>query len=872
MVDYLTKVILENLRNAFIQLTTTIMNHLSSLYEQLLRLPTSLPGPGYFANQAKEVVFSMKGAVALICTAASLQSCSSLPSSSSSSSTSSSQHHDGQHPSELPYYGLSPPFYPTPVANGTSSSRWSSAYQHALALTSQMTLLELQNLTRGFPGPCVGNTGSIDRLSIPPLCFYDGPSGVRGQEFASAFPAGIHLAATWDADLMYRYGRAVGAEYRGKGVNIALGPLAGPLGRVAKGGRNWEGLGSDPYLAGVGMGRIVEGVQGEGVIATAKHFLLNEQEYRRRWGQDAPDGEGHAISANVGDRALREYVWPFMDALRAGAGAVMCGYNRANHSYVCQNSKLLNGILKTELGFEGFVVTDWDAQMSGVASANAGADMVMPRDGFWGEKLIEAVKNGSVAEERLNDMATRVLAAWLYAGQDDGTYPPVGVAPGGELPGPVDVQADHADLIREIGAAGTVLVKNINGTLPLTRPKFLCVYGYDAIVKSTPWENPDRYGGGYDVNRGWTTFNGTLITGGGSGSSTPPYVVSPFEALSHRIRKDRGMLRWDFHSANPSQQYLNADACLVFINAYASEMSDRPALSDTFSDDLVLNIASWCSQTIVIVHSAGIRLVDPWISHPNVTAVLMAGLPGQESGNSLVDILYGDVNPSGRLPYTIAKKESDYGHLLNPSTGQEEEGGDPFFPEDNFVEGLHIDYRFFDRHGIAPRFEFGFGLSYTTFSYSDLQIYVSIAPGVVQETTMPSLAATTRFAEFPDPDTPVIQGGHPDLWETLFVVRCRVENSGGKYEGREVVQLYVGIPALNEGGEDKETPVRQLRGFKRVGPLAPGEDGEAEFELTRRDLSVWDVEMQQWRLRRGKYKIWVGASSRDLRLSGTFDI
>ncbi|KAK3950290.1 glycoside hydrolase superfamily [Pseudoneurospora amorphoporcata] len=617
------------------------------------------------------------------------------------------------------------------------------------------------------------------------------------------------------------------------------------------------------------MGRIVEGVQGEGVIATAKHFLLNEQEYRRRWAQDAPGGEGHAISANVGDRALREYVWPFMDALKSGAAAVMCGYNRVNQSYACQNSKLLNGVLKTELGFEGFVVSDWDGQMSGVSSANAGLDVVMPRDGFWGEKLIEAVKNGTVAEERLNDMATRVLAAWLYAGQDDGTYPPVGVAPGGQLPDPVDVQEDHADLIREIGAAGTVLVKNVNGTLPLIKPKFLTIYGYDAIVKSTPWENPDRYGGGYDVSRGWTTFNGTLITGGGSGSSTPPYVVSPFEALSARVRADRGMLRWNFHSVNPSQQYLNADACLVFINAYASEMSDRSALSDAFSDDLVENIASWCARTIVVVHSAGIRLVDPWISHPNVTAVLMAGLPGQESGNSLVDILYGDVTPSGRLPYTIAKKESDYGHLLNPSTGQKD-GGDPFFPEDNFVEGLHIDYRFFDRHEIEPRFEFGFGLSYTSFSYSDLEIHVSIAPWV--EEIMPSFAAT-RLAEFPDPDTPIVQGGHPDLWETLFVVRCSIENTGEKYEASEVAQLYVSIPSEeDQEGEENETPVRQLRGFKRVGPLAPGEEGQAKFELTRRDLSVWDVEAQQWRLRRGEYKVWVGASSRDLRLNGTFEI
>ncbi|KAK3401792.1 glycoside hydrolase superfamily [Sordaria brevicollis] len=875
------------------------MKRLTSLYEQL-RPPittTGLPGPGYIAKtQARQVIFYILGAVSLLlCTAALLQSCNPSLLSPAHDIASQTQGQQHEHPSELPYYGLSPPFYPTPIANGSSSVGRSRAYQHALALTSKMTLLELQNLTRGYPGPCVGNTGAVPRLHIPSLCFYDGPSGLRGQELASAFPAGIHLAATWDPILMWRYGMAVGQEYLGKGVHIALGPLAGPLGRVAKGGRNWEGLGSDPYLAGVGMGKIVKGVQGWGVTATAKHFLLNEQEYRRRWGQDAPDGKGHAISANVGDRALREaYVWPFMDALKAGAGAVMCGYNRANHSYACQNSMLLNRVLKTELGFEGFVVSDWDGQMSGAASANAGLDVVMPGAGYWGEKLIEAVNNGSVAEERLKDMATRVLAAYLYAGQDNGQFPPVNVAPGGQVPDPVDVQENHADLIRNIGAAGTVLVKNVKGTLPLTKPKFLAMYGYDAIVKSVPWENPDRYGGGYDVNRGWTTFNGTLITGGGSGSSTPPYVVSPFEALSTRVRADGGMLRWDFHSVNPSQKYLNADPCLVFINAYASEMSDRSALSDSFSDSLVQNIASWCSRTIVVIHSAGIRLVDAWIDHPNVTAVLMAGLPGQESGNSLVDILYGDVNPSGRLPYTIAKQESDYGHLLNPSTGQP--NGDPFFPEDNFTEGLHIDYRYFDKNSITPRFEFGYGLSYTTFSYSHLDIsfvpssssssrpatrptrppWPATAANATIDTTTMANTDRLKLAEFPNPNKPIVQGGHPDLWETLFVVRCSVANSGETYEGWEVAQLYLGIPpeAKEEGNDDDddETPIRQLRGFNRVGPLRPREGAWAEFKLTRRDLSVWDVRAQQWRLRRGEYKVWVGASSRDLRLSGTIVI
>ena len=470
-----------------------------------------------------------------------------------------------------------------------------------------MTIEEKVNLTRGFPGPCVGNTGEVPRLAIPTICFYDGPDGIRGQEFVSAFPAGIHVAATFDKDLMYKYGRALGDEFYGRGINVALGPVAGPLGRIARGGRNWEGLSNDPYLAGAGLGLITRGIQHAGVIATPKHFLFNEQEFRRRWYPEY----GDAVSANVDDRTLHElYAFPFMDALREGAGAVMCSYQRANHSYACQNSKLLNGVLKTELGFEGFIVSDWDGQMSGVASANAGLDLVMPGAGFWGDNLTQAVRNGSVAEERLSDMATRILASWYYLGQDrpkdDFPRPPAIFSNEEKHNDPFDVRADHHKLIRQIGSAGTVLVKNTRDTLPLRSPKFLCVYGPNAALMQKPWDNPDRYGGGYDVNFGWTTFNGTLITGGGSGSTTPGYVVSPFHALHEKVvTRDRGILRWDFESSSPEAKWANADACLVFVNAYASEIYDRTSLTDEFGDRLVLNVAGWCERTVVVVHSVG---------------------------------------------------------------------------------------------------------------------------------------------------------------------------------------------------------------------------------------------------------------------------
>ncbi|KAK5133582.1 hypothetical protein LTR08_007622 [Meristemomyces frigidus] len=736
--------------------------------------------------------------------------------------------------SEVPYYGQSPPVYPTPEGTGGANPAWRSAYTRARSLVTQMTLEERVNVTRGHTGLCVGNSGNVSRLGVPALCFSDAPDGIRGQEFVSAFPAQITVGSTFDRGLMYQYGKALGQEYRGKGINVALLPVGSPLGRLARGGRAWEGFGADPYLSGAGMGAVVDGVQGQGVIGQAKHWLLYEQEYRR-----LPGSEGESISSNVDDRTLHElYAFPFMDALHAGVASVMCSYNRANNSYASQNSKLLNGVLKTELGFQGFVTSDWTAQQAGVASANAGLDLTMPDGGYWGDNLTEAVRNGSVSETRVNDMVTRILAAWFHLNQDQG-YPEVGVYNYNVQHPIIDVQDDHASLIREIGAAGTVLVKNVNGTLPLKAPRFLNIYGYDAKLPDSPWTTPSRYGGGYDVNFDWHTFNGTLVTGGGSGSNTPPYIISPFQALQDRVIRDRGTLRWDFDSVNPTI-YANAEACLVFINAYASESFDRTTLTDTFSDQLVQNVATNCSNTIVVIHSAGIRVVDAWIDHPNVTAVVYALLPGQESGNAIADVLYGDVSPSGRLPFTVAKNESDYGELLNSTVSSGP------FPQSNFTEGLYIDYRHFDLYNITPRFEFGYGLSYSTFSYSNLT--VSAISGV-------------NMTEYPPATTVVTQGGQPALWEVLFNITVTITNTGS-VAAAEVPQLYIGIPTA---------PERQMRGFDRVHILCEGH-ATVTFPLTRRDLSVWDVVAQKWKLQGGSYPLWVGASSRDVKVTGSLKV
>jgi beta-glucosidase len=547
---------------------------------------------------------------------------------------------------------------------------------------------------------------------------------------------------------------------------------------------------------------------------------------------------------------------------------VVCSYQRLNNSYSCHNSKALNGLLKTELNFQGFVVSDWSAQHTGIASAMAGLDMVMPdANKYWGAKLTEAVQNGSVPESHITNMATRIMAAWYLSGQDNPDLPPVGagIPADFEKPHPLIDARDPDDegLLLEGAIQGHVLLKNLNNALPLSNPRLLSIYGYDAKA-------PDSYAAEAGMN-GWLlglqshdyrtvvcgfasigghcppfppiAANGTIISGGGSAAVTPVYISSPFQALEARARCDRTQLFWHFDGTAAMNS--EADACLVFINAAASEGVDRPALRDDYSDGLVLDIASRCSNTMVIIHNAGVRLIDQWIEHPNVTAVIFAHLPGQDSGEAITKILYGDVSPSGKLPYSLPRNESDYGALLNPVTST---GWDQYFPQDNFTEGVFIDYRAFDMNGITPRFEFGYGMTYTTFSYSNLTVRRS--------------GNLSNLSEYPV--GPVIPGGSADLWETIVEVTADITNTG-QMEAAEVAQLYIQIPAEGQ-------PLLQLRGFEKTN-IPPGETRTVTFSIRRRDLSIWDVVAQKWKLILGaQYPIFVGASSRILMLNGTLEL
>ncbi|KAI3390563.1 hypothetical protein diail_9198 [Diaporthe ilicicola] len=744
------------------------------------------------------------------------------------------------------FYGQSPPVYPAPHAKGLGN--WASAFSAAEALVGQMTLEEKLNVTSGHTNPantCSGNTGSVPRLGWPGLCLQDAGNGVRAADLTSSYPSGIHVGASWDRNLTYRRGLEMGKEFRIKGANIALGPVAGPLGRTALGGRNWEGFAVDPYLSGVLSAETIKGIQDAGVMANLKHLIANEQETWRR-----PYNDTEAVSSNIDDKTMHElYLWPFMDGVRAGAVTAMCSYNRVNNSYGCQNSKLMNGLLKTELGFQGFVVSDWNARTGGVAGPLAGLDMIMPNGTSWAVSLTASVKNGTVSEDRVTDMANRILAAWYLLGQNDPSFPAPGVGIQNlSLPHDlIDARDPGArPTLLEGAAAGHVLVKNINNALPLQNPRMLSIFGYDAQAPPTKnidklfelgYESQPEMGDatlGFEAHFSQRAPEGVIFAGGRSGSNGPSYIDSPFGALTQRAKENGTYLNWDLRSGNPLVNPMS-DACLVFINAMATEGWDRDGLHDDFSDGLVLNVASKCANTIVIVHAAGIRLVDQWIEHPNVTASIIAHLPGQDIGESLVSLLYGEVSPSGKLPYTLARNESDYGDLYEPCKPASE---DDHFPQCNYTEGVYIDYRHFDANNIEPRFEFGFGLSYTTFEYTG---------GSVQSTPMSSSLSQRVIAD-------------ESIWAVVASVSAKITNTG-VVAAEEIAQLYIGIP----GG-----PAKQLRGFEKV-RLEPAQQAEVTFELTRRDLSVWDVVSQGWVMQPGRYDVYVGASSRDIRWKGVYE-
>jgi beta-glucosidase len=548
---------------------------------------------------------------------------------------------------------------------------------------------------------------------------------------------------------------------------------------------------------------------------------------------------------------------------------------------------------------------------------------------FWGTNLTIAVANGTVPEWRLDDACVRIMSAYYLVGRDESqvpinfdswtqqTYAPIHIAvesPIGLVNEHVDVRDEHARLIREIGRASTVLLKNTNNALPLSgKERQVGVFGEDA--------GSNAYGPNGCPDRGCD--NGTLAMGWGSGTANFPYLITPEGALQHYITTETDGLVYAVTAQGATSQVQAlaplVDLALIFVNADSGEgyisvdgnVGDRNNLTLwKQGDELIKNISSLCNNTVVVMHTVGPVLLTDWYDNDNITAIIWAGLPGQESGNAIVDVLYGHYNPGGKLPFTLGPSRESYGTdlLYEPNNGQFDA------PQDDFTEGVFIDYRAFDKMNITPIYEFGFGLSYTTFDYSDLAITPENAdpyvPSSGMTTAAPSLGKNASSEDFSpylfpngsfprvskyiypylnstdpaiasgDPDyglptsdyvpagatdgspQPLVPaggapGGNPGLWSVLYTVTATITNTGD-VEGDEVAQLYVSL-----GGD--EPPV-VLRGFERL-TIAPGSSATFTAPLTRRDLSVWDTASQNWIPAEGPVTVYVGSSSRKLPLS-----
>ena len=616
------------------------------------------------------------------------------------------------------------------------------------------------------------------------------------------------------------------------------------------------------------MEETILGMQSNGLQACAKHWVAYEQETQRN---PTYDENGvllqESVSSNLDDRTMHElYMWPFANAVRAGLSSIMCSYNRINGSYACENSKSLNGLLKKELGFQGYVMSDWGGTHSGMASIESGLDMDMPgglgqyglnpgpASYFWGN-ITSSISNGTLDVSRLDDMIIRIMTPYYFLGQDE-NYPPVDPATADlntfsprstwfeqfVLNGTRsrDVRADHNVVIRKLGAASTVLLKNIKNTLPLNTPRSIAVFGNDASEDTQGYYNQDDF------------EYGTLSVGGGSGTGRLTFLVTPLEAIKAKAKSDGALVQQFLNNTLIATSDISSlviptppEVCLVFLKTWAEEGADRLSLDTDWDGNAVVeNVASYCNNTVVVTHSSGINNL-PWADHPNVSAILAAHYPGEESGNAIVDILYGAVNPSAKLPYTIALETDDYNAL--PITAVN--STDPYAWQAYFDEKLEIDYRYFDAQNMSVRYEFGFGLSYTTFELSNMTI-TAVGSGTV--------TAVSKSQE-------TVPGGNPALWEALYTVSVDLKNTGS-VNGATIPQLYISMPS-----SAPSTPPKQLRGFEKVF-LEAGASEAVQFTLMRRDLSYWDIALQDWAVPSGEIGVNLGFSSRDIKLTGSMTI
>ncbi|MCZ4123691.1 glycoside hydrolase family 3 C-terminal domain-containing protein [Streptomyces sp. H39-S7] len=629
--------------------------------------------------------------------------------------------------------------------------------------------------------PYVGNLSAIPSLCIPSVGLHDGPGGVGGGlTGVTQLPSAVSSAATWDTGLQQRYGSVAGKEFAGKGADVALGPTLNIV-RDPRWGRAFETYSEDPYLSGEMAVANIRGIQGEGVMAQAKHVAVYNQETNRNGPKD---------NAIVDTRTLQEIYLPgFQTAVSKGAAAsVMCGYSTVNGAYDCQHPYLLNTALYEQADFGGFVTSDWGGTHSTVESANSGMTMEMPGGSFYSNLLAQAVADGKVTQATLDTMVSRVLTQMFAFGLFDKQRTGSTTA--------VVTSAAHRATARQIAEQGSVLLKN-TGLLPLST----------ASTHSIALLGPDAGAGVRSV-------------GGGSAVVTSSGTVSPLTGIQNRVAGTGTTVQYNDGKDIAAAVALAraSDVAVVCVGYMEGEGADLKGIDLTAAqNDLVTQVAAANPRTVVVLNT-GSAVTMPWLGR--VQAVLEEWYAGQEVGNAVARLLFGDTNPSGKLPVTFPASLAD----VPAHTAAQWPGTDGTV---QYSEGLKVGYRWYDAGDVTPLFPFGFGLSYTTFSFSGLQVGTPDASG-----------ATT--------------------------VSATVTNTGDR-AGAEIAQLYVGAPAST--GE----PVRQLRGFQRV-ELQPGESGRVAFTVTAHDLAHWSDTTDGWTTTPGAYRILVGASSRDLPLTGTLTV
>jgi beta-glucosidase len=626
----------------------------------------------------------------------------------------------------------------------------------------------------------IGQVAGIPNLCVKPMNLEDGPSGVGdGNGGVTAFPDGENAAATWDPALIQQEGSAKGAEFAGKGVNVALGPTTN-LVRDPRWGRTYETYGEDPYLAGRITSAEVQGLQSQGVMAMVKHAAAYDQE-------QYPNGKNNET---VGKQAMEElYLAPFQSAVEQSAPAsVMCSYAVVNGYSSCQNAEIQRDGLDSQANFGGYIASDWGAAGPAVADAEGGLDIAMPFDSYAND-LGTALDNGTFSQATLNAIVARILTQMFAFGMFDNPQ-------SGSLSDTVTTAA-HQQTALQLGEEGTVMLKN-NGVLPLD-PKgdeSIAVIGTD---------------GGAAVE----------IAGGGSGGVSSPDAVWPLTGIQNAAGPNIKVTYTagdDNGTANIGQAVSAARAAtdaVVFVSAPEGEESDLTTLDLSSTDESMISQVAAANPNTVVVVNSGSPVVMPWLN--SVAGVFENWYGGQETGAAVAALLFGTANPSGKLPVSFPGSLSQV-----PAQTTAQWPGTPTGV--TYSEGVDIGYRWYQSQNITPAFPFGFGLSYTTFSFSDLSVGSLDADGTA-------------------------------------TVTAKVTNTGS-VAGAEVAQLYVGDPAASQD------PPEQLAGFQRV-TLDPGQSTTVTFPLTVHDLASWSTADNQWEAKAGTYSIKVGDSSASLPLTGS---